>query len=407
MSNKINILVIPSDKSGCGYFRSKNPHEYLANAYKNIFNVDIQYSLSKEDILNESFSKYDIVHIHKQLDDNCELIREIKAKGCKVIVDVDDYYDLGNDHPLSKTAKLYNWKKPIIEHIKLADLVTTTTVIYKNELLKLNKNVVVIPNAIDPNEPQFRPQSSASKRLRFGIICGSSHLEDIKILSNSIKLLSKEILDKIQIVLCGFDTNGVKKIINRQTNEIKTVPIEPKESCWYQYEKILTNDYKIVSEDHKKFLHEFIKNIEYYNLDEPYRRCWTKPIDSYATHYNNIDVLLIPLKENKFNLMKSQIKIIESGFLNKAVIAQNYGPYTLDLIPMIEKGGTINEHGNALLVDSTKNHKQWAKYITYLVNNKEMVHKLQTNLHNTVKDKYDLKNISEIRASAYIKLLQK
>ena len=39
-----------------------------------------------------------------------------------------------------------------------------------------------------------------------------------------------------------------------------------------------------------------------------------------------------------------------------------------ELKSMIEKGGKINEDGNALLIDSSKNHKLWAKYITKLVN---------------------------------------
>lgn len=407
MNKKIKILVIPSDKSGCGFFRSLQPHLYLNDHYSDLFDIDITYEIPKIPYLEKFFTQYDIIHIHKQLDRNCELMKLMKFCGCKVIVDIDDHYDLGNDHPMSVTARIENWKEPIINHLRLADMVTTTTEIFKKELLKHNKNVVVIPNAINPNEGQFIPKPTKSDRLRFGIICGSSHLEDIKLLNGMTSMLPKDVIDKIQFVLCGFDTNGTRTFRNVKTREVISRPIEPKETCWYEYEKILTNNYSIVSQEHKDFLNKFIKGYEYPNIDEAYRRCWTKNINEYATHYNNIDVLLVPLKENNFNKVKSQLKVIEAGFFNKAIIAQNFGPYTIDLVPMIEKGGSINENGNALLVDSNKNHKQWAKYIIKLANDRDMVEKLQKNLHDTVKDKYSLDEVSKIRVSAYIDLMNK
>lgn len=407
MNKKIKILVIPSDKSGCGFFRSLQPHLYLNDHYNDLFDIDITYEIPKIPYLEKFFTQYDIIHIHKQLDRNCELMKLMKFCGCKVIVDIDDHYDLGNDHPMSVTARIENWKEPIINHLRLADMVTTTTEIFKKELLKHNKNVVVIPNAINPNEGQFIPKPTKSDRLRFGIICGSSHLEDIKLLNGMTSMLPKDVIDKIQFVLCGFDTNGTRTFRNIKTGEVISRPIEPKETCWYEYEKILTNNYSIVSQEHKDFLNKFIKGYEYPNIDEAYRRCWTKNINEYATHYNNIDVLLVPLKENNFNKVKSQLKVIEAGFFNKAIIAQNFGPYTIDLVPMIEKGGSINENGNALLVDSNKNHKQWAKYIIKLANDRDMVEKLQKNLHDTVKDKYSLDEVSKIRVSAYIDLMSK
>ena len=406
MKDKIKMLVIPSDRGGCGFFRSVQPHAFITENY-DMFDIDIVYDYPKEISLDKFFSQYDIVHIHKQLDRNCELINLIKFCGCKVIVDIDDHYDLGNDHPLSITAKVEKWKEPIIKHLQLADMVTTTTEIFRKELLKHNPNVVVLPNAINPNEGQFIPKPTTSERLRFGIICGSSHLEDIKLLQGMVNQLPQDVLNKIQFVLCGFDTNGTRTIRNLDTGEVTTRPIEPKETCWYEYEKILTDNYRIVNPTHKNFLNQFIKGLNYPDTTDTYRRCWTKNIQEYATHYNDIDVLLVPLKENNFNKVKSQLKVIEAGFFNKAIIANNFGPYTIDLKSAIERGGTINKDGNALLVDSSKNHKQWSKYITKLTNDRELLEQLRKNLHDTVKDKYSLETVCKQRVDAYIELINK
>jgi hypothetical protein len=203
----------------------------------------------------------------------------------------------------------------------------------------------------------------------------------------------------------GFDTNGTKTIYNPKTGEQVRQKIEPQESVWYEYEKIITDNYSIVSLDHKRFLHLFIPQSEYPNLNETYRRCWTKDINHYAEHYNNIDVLLVPLKECDFSKMKSQLKVIEAGFFNKGIIAQNFGPYTIDLKNILDKGGKIDENGNALLVDSVKNHKQWAKYIKLLVENPEILEKMKVNLYNTVKDKYSIETVCKERVKTYLEMM--
>jgi hypothetical protein len=118
-----------------------------------------------------------------------------------------------------------------------------------------------------------------------------------------------------------------------------------------------------------------------------------------------VDVLIAPLKENEFNKVKSQLKETECGFTHTAFIGQNFGAYTIDLVPMIEKGGKINENGTALLVDSRKNHKDWAKYINKLANDRDMLHKLQDNLAKFVQENYSLEKVCKDRVALYKKLV--
>jgi glycosyltransferase involved in cell wall biosynthesis len=408
MDKKIRILVIPSDRvGGVGFFRSTQPHLYIADKYADEFEVDIMYELPKGKTLEDVFKNYDILHFHKQLDKDANIIKTAKFLGLKVIMDIDDHFKLGDFHPMSISAKKEKWHEPIIKHLELADMVTTTTPIFAKVLRKYNKNVVVLPNAIDPNDPRFQLPNNPpqTKRIRFGVICGSSHYHDMIILKDMVKALPQNIIDKIQFVLCGFDTNGTRTIYHEDTGQVERRPILPQESVWYDYEKIMTNNYQIVPKDEQKFLEMFIKNVEYPNLDTAYRRCWTKDINHYYQHYDNIDVLLVPLKECEFNAVKSQLKVIEAGFGHKAIIAQNYGAYTIDLHSMVEKGGKINENGNALLVETDKNHKQWAKYIKMLVEKPEMIKKLQDNLYETVKDEYSLDTVCKKRVEAYKKLV--
>ena len=403
MNKKIKMLVIPSDKSGCGKFRSVDPHVYIAEHYGDEFDVDIVYNMPNGDL--EAFLKqYDLIHIHKQLDKQCKIIDMIKFLGIPVIIDIDDHFKLGNDHPMSITAKKERWHEPIINHLKKADYVTTTTPIFADVIKQHNKNVKIFPNAINPEEKQYAvAKNPRTDKLRVGIICGSSHLKDLELLSGIATQVNK---DKVQFVLCGFDTRGTRTIY-KDNGEVETRPIYPQESVWCDYEKIFTDNYRTISPEHKEFLMKYMAGVDDPFTNEPYRRMWTRHINDYATHYQNVDVLIAPLKENDFNKVKSELKEIECGFTHTAFIGQNFGAYTINLVPMIEKGGKINEEGTALLVDSSKNHKQWAKYINKLADDADMLKKLQDNLYNFVKDRYSLAEICKQRVEFYKSIVNK
>jgi intein/homing endonuclease len=236
---------------------------------------------------------------------------------------------------------------------------------------------------------------------------GNSHVEDLKLLKGIVnKIKADGLLDKVQFVLCGYDIRGAVTTIDQRTGQQTQRPIKPHESVWYEYEKIFTDDFKIISPEYKNYLHTFNKD-EYEDIaNEPYRRVWTKPITTYASNYNLFDVSLAPLVEHKFNAVKSQLKVIEAGFHKKALIAQDFGPYTLDLKNAKMYGGGFDETGNALLVDSSKNHKQWYQHIKYLIENPDKIEILAKNLHDTVTKSYHIDVVTEARRDLYLKLLK-
>lgn len=423
---KIKVLVIPSDRTGVSYYRSTNPHLALENNYPDEFHVDIEY---EPQIQNDEWLKqYDIIHYHRTFgpfEQMAEMNARLKKLGIISIMDLDDHWAPGPHHPAYALIKQSGLDKKIMENLKIAEYITTTTPIFASEIAKLNKNVFVLPNAIDPTEAQFVPNLEKSDKIRVGWLGGSSHEKDIEILRGVVgKLKSDGLLDKMQFVLCGFDLRGThtdfiqildpvtkKPVIDPVTKkpkvEQKVRNISPKESVWYRYERIFTDDYRTVSPEYKDFLMKF-KQEEYPNVaNEPYRRVWTKPITNYATNYNLFDISLAPIEENMFNKVKSQLKVIEAGFHHKAIIAQNYGPYQIDLTTAIKYGGGFDETATGILIDKNKNHKDWYDAIKKLVKNPEMIAKLQENLHNKVKDLYSLDKVTADRRALYLDLVAK
>jgi glycosyltransferase involved in cell wall biosynthesis len=400
MSKQIKVLVLPSDRSGVGKFRSIDPHLFLQSEHSNEFHIDINYEPPMNDI--NFYKNYDIVAFHRNIGNDFELgnnlIKELNALGVVTVCDIDDYWLPTKEHPIHSVIKLHNIDKKIIENLKVAKYVTTTTTLYADVIRKFNKNVFVFPNAINPNDPQFKEPTLPSDKVRVGWLGGSSHLHDLMLLDKSFASLSKY-RSKLQFVLCGFDTRGIVTEINAETNEQKKRNIKPEETVWATYEKIFTQNYSIIDLDYKNFLLKFTQETYEGEENQSYLRVWTKPVTSYAKNYSKFDISLAPIKNHVFNLMKSQLKVIEAGFYKKAIIASNLGPYTIDLKHAINKNGFGS--GNALLVDENNNKYDWGKYIEKLMKNPNLITDLGESLYETVKDKYSLITVTNNRAEFY------
>lgn len=407
---KIKVLVVPSDTFGVGLYRSVSPHTQLDKLYGDEFDVEINYNPPYAN--HEFFDQYDIIHIHKGLVENMDefwaFLDYCKAHNITTVMDIDDNWDVGPQHPLYVTNKAMKVPEKIIENIRRFDYVTTTTQIFADKIKKYNKNVLIFPNAIDPEEEQYSPVKNPSDRIRFGFVMGSAHEKDMQQIRGVFNSLPKEVLDKIQVVLCGYDLRGAVNIVDQSGKMVGQRPIKPEESVWYTYEKIVTGDYAICSPMYKDFLHKFIKGVQWPNAaNEPYRREWTKDVSNFAEHYRNVDVLLAPLDCNPFNEVKSELKFVEAGFTKTALICTDFGPYTICSDPFIKFGGEINEKGNCILIEDGKKHKAWKKSILKLVEHPEYIEMLANNLYNTVKDKYDIRNVTKTRAEWYKSIVKK
>lgn len=403
--SKIRVVVVPSDRTGVGKFRSVDPHIMLQNLYGDEFHVDIVYEPSYDDM--EFWKSYQIVVYHRSIGQSFEqsliLVNKLNSLGIITICDIDDYWLPGKEHPIHDIIVFNKINEKIVNSLKSAKYVTTTTTLFANEIKKIQKNVEVFPNAINPKESQFSEPTLGSDRLRVGWLGGSSHLHDLQLLNQSFGKLHN-IKDRLKFVLCGFDTRGTVTEINKATGEHTKRNIKPEETVWASYEKIFTQNFAFVSDDYKKYLLEYSPNTEYSHENESYQRVWTQPVTSYAKNYSKFDVSLAPIKNHMFNRMKSQLKVIEAGFYKKPLIASNLGPYTIDLKHGMKDGKFTND-GNSFLVDEVRNHSDWAKYITLFQKNPNLVVDMGERLYETVKDTYDLHKVTKDRAEFYKSLL--
>ena len=122
--SKINVLVLPSDRTGVGKFRSVEPHTFLQQHYSDEFHVDIDYEPKVND--EKYWKKYQIVHFHRVIGSNYEqsplIIKQLREWGIVTIGDIDDYWQPGKEHPAYELVKKHNLKSSHNEKFELCRL---------------------------------------------------------------------------------------------------------------------------------------------------------------------------------------------------------------------------------------------------------------------------------------------
>lgn len=407
--SKIKVLAISPGKTGVSKYRILDPFMYIGNKHDDEVYVEIVYDLNENDYF---YLNFDIVYFHvgifhkSKLENLIKRINWLKSKGIKTVVDIDDYWIVDAANPLHTRLMSNNIPSKVVGILKICDNITTTTPILAKTIKDRtgNKNVFVLPNALNPSDSQLQIIPTESEKTRFGWVGGSTHLRDIELLEEGIKRIQSDYKDKTQFMLCGYDIKGKVSYKNPVTNEYVTRDIKPIETIWHQYENIFTNDFKNISLEYKDFLYKFVNEKYPEQESEVYVRRWTESIDKYILNYNHFDVSLIPLFPSEFNKHKSELKIIESGFMKKASIVSETEPYTLELISAYDEG-KFNDKGNALLVNPKRNHKNWYKYMKLLIDNPNFRIDLSERLYETVKDKYSLENVTKTRIQILKQLL--
>ena len=118
--NKIKVLVVPSDRTGVGKFRSVDPHIFLQNLYPEEFFIDIVYDVPLNNL--DFYKKYDLIVFHRSLspdfEKSVEIVTKLNELGIPTVADIDDYWMPGKEHPLHDVIKVNKLNERIVNSLK-------------------------------------------------------------------------------------------------------------------------------------------------------------------------------------------------------------------------------------------------------------------------------------------------
>ena len=378
----MNVLLMLNGIDGVNYHRLAAPYMRLARQgkIKLLVEVNLPYAVKKEEekkyadhLKTEVFDLEDgkkvegsernqIDPIHTFPDelldevDICVFNRNIsptlkpefvfqrlRKHGIKIVCDMDDSPKVDSKHVLRAVFNKMNMTNCILFNALSSDAISVTTPQLKKEIqnfLKVPKKYIIAKNAIDYDDPQWekyeKPQNDS---ITFGWMGSVTHYEDLKIFSEGYKLSQQPKL------LIGGATRG--------------------DRVWDKVWDLFDGCDKIEFQGHKT-------------------------VDEYAKLLYPYDVMVAPLKDNRFNRNKSELKMLEAAALRKPIIVSDVYPYK----------NLIDKNKNCLAVGN--NAEEWANAIDRLVNEPQYGEYLATNLRADVDNRYNLDNENEKR----LKLLQ-
>lgn len=193
----------------------------------------------------------------------------------KLIIDIDD--DMFSIHPHNYAYRYHYPGSPkneaLKQLIKGADGLIVSTEPLRASMSQFNKNIVVLPNAVDTSI--WGRNKKHRGRLRIGWILSANHEQDIPVLMPAIKQILKKY--DVEFYHIGWDSSYFD--------------ILPKKS-----HKFIagTNGYK----EYPKFLAKL-----------------------------GLDISIAPLIDDKFNRGKSNIKWLEASMLEIPTVASDVYPY--------------------------------------------------------------------------------
>lgn len=284
----MRVYYVTSGNFGCYVVRCLLP--LVANGWDGDHTSIKAFQQTPEDKTRAAKAS-DIVVFHRPDDPKkLELARLLKKEGKKIVMDNDDTYkDMGgiklNTYFNEERVRrgLANVNKVMDAFSIEADLITVSTEFLAEEYRKLNQNVVVLPNYIDPfyfDEP-LRNETDV---VRIGVTGSIGMSSDLDVLNPIFKHYEKD--PRVKLVFFSL-------------------PADPKANPF------VANAYE----------HE-------YNFLDSMDVEWhaTVNMDKYYDKLNSLklDIMIIPRSDSYFNRCKSNLKFIESSMFEIPIIAQGF-----------------------------------------------------------------------------------
>lgn len=317
------------DHSGPKFHRILMPLHMMSG-----IEVKIAYQVKEEEL-----AWCDIIFFNRRMPHDLDVILKARDKyGFKLVCDMDDHYILDKDHYLYENYKKYNTSAIFREWIIASDVVTVTHERLYKELLPLNKNIHILPNAI-PNHEVFNVAKIECEYTRI-FWCGSStHKRDIDMVVPAFK--------KIDRTFTKFVIGGYNKD-------------EPE---W----KLMANAYT----NGGRWRSEVIAQAK---------------VEEYYKMYGQCDIALVPLVPNNFNANKSNLKVLEAAHNGSPVIVSRVDPYI----------GFPEQYVN--YVDS---HNTWYSQINYLLKNPKIAREQGAQLKNYCAETFNFDRINKHRKEVF------
>jgi hypothetical protein len=135
----MRILLVGSFNNGVFYHRLQVPYNALQSEGHDVLKTP---SLHWEGgmVTVEELKQFDVIVFNRNISDILDpspIFAKAKVAGVRIIMDLDDYWDIVPGHPMFSFARKTNFSKCIQDQLKYADHITTTHSHLRSQIIKL------------------------------------------------------------------------------------------------------------------------------------------------------------------------------------------------------------------------------------------------------------------------------
>jgi glycosyltransferase involved in cell wall biosynthesis len=297
----MNIFLLTETSSGCYKWRASIPAKYLRRRGHQVQIFDMHGS--------PKYSAPDVVVLYRaHFQEGVKIVEWCKRNRIRVVFDTDDALDLVP--PENLNYELVRPRLGLYEALlESADVVTTTTPALAAHLRQSNPNVVVVPNAVDPEEWTVQEKRGPA---RVGWTGSPTHFADLAVALDAVRELQRK--HDFVLVLQGLCKEST-------LDELYAVlqAIHPKSF----FETPFGHAIKHFMAKLSGVRYEFHPNV---------------PIEEHARKVSglSLDIGIAPLVDNPFNRHKSCIKYYEYAMAGAVTVASHTVPYSEE-VPITAK----------------------------------------------------------------------
>lgn len=354
----MRVYYVNSGLQGCYMVRCLLP--LSANGWDGD-QTSIKLDTKQPESKSKAVQDADVVVFHRPDDPTKLQIAELlKGAGKKIVFDNDDTFkdDGGfkfNEYMDKERLErgLATINTTIDTFIRKADLVTCSTEFLKKEYEKLNPNVVVLPNCIDPFYFD-EPLRNEGDKVRIGLVGSIAVTSDLEV--------AKPIIEHFQ---------------GRKDVTLVLFSLPPA-----NHDKITRELY---SEEYKFLESVDIEWQPFVNMEDYYD----------TLNSLKLDIAIIPRGDNYFNRCKSNLKFLEMSMFEIPVVAQGFSdgqsPYQQD-------------PEDAAHMSIAYDTQDFINKIEELVKDKEKRREMGRKAKEYVENKYDIEKNAYKWEEAYLKL---
>ncbi len=310
-------VIIAADSYGCGWYRCTLPARIAGAEVREALPIHVN-PFTGERLAVGGLGPINVFQrpAESSLPDT---IRHVRASGREVWIELDDdIAALDGRNPMGRPWTPEK-RHALTLAIRAANGVTTSTPTLGASLSKWNRNVRVIPNAVDPYDFLFDGRAIIPRFhdevIRIGWQGSYSHLADLKMAMPALLEVGR--LPNVEVHVFGYDP---------------WQPLTGKEQRTGQ----LAFD-----------------GVSYYSHG------WTLDLRQHYRRISGLDVALAPVIDSPFNRSKSAIKWMEHSIYATPMVVSNVRCYTETV-----------RHGETALV--AKDERDWRKYLTALVKSADL-----------------------------------